>query len=190
MMAHSYAYYTKRKFDPIIWLTFLQCIKFVFRVLDFLVDRIFGVSYIHGSRKERSDAQDSYEKSAHILKIVTRGTLCIAAHHDETNFLYLHHSYTHPKYILENKHVVLRTITKDSAIFFVSDKHVSAYDSTVGPFSFANLFVTAKYMVVLPLESFNRLADEAGDAIKMHGLKISIIHMTARCGSTLLGINS
>ena len=74
-------------------------------VLDFLTDRVLGISFLQGSKKDRAEAARSYEKSAHILKVVTRGTINLAAYHDESNFLYFHHSYIHPKYILENKHV-------------------------------------------------------------------------------------
>ena len=188
-MAHPYSYYTKRTLDPVIWVSFLQCVKLILYILDFLFDRVLGSSFLHGPKNERVEAENCYEKSAHLLKIVTRGTTNLASHHDESNFIYLHHSFTHPKYILENKNVILKTITKDRAIFFVSDKNIDAYDANIGPFSFANIFVTAKYLVILPLDSFKRLADEAGDPITKHGTKITIIHMTARCGSTLLGIS-
>jgi hypothetical protein len=186
-MAHPYAYYMKRKWDPIFWVMFLKCIKLVIYIFDLLTDRIFGISFLHGSQSERNEAATCYEKSAHILKIVTRGTINLAHHHDERNFIYFHHSFTHPKYILENKNVVLKNVTKDAVIFFVSDKNVDPYDAKIGPFSFGNIFVTARYMVVLPLESFHRLAEEAGDPVKKNNTKITIIHMTARCGSTLLG---
>ena len=186
-MAHHYAYYMKRRFDPIFWVMFLKTIKLIIGFFDFLSDRLFGISFLRGSQSERNKAATCYEKSAHILKIVTRGTISLAHHHDESNFIYHHHSFTHPKYILENKNVVLKNVTKDAAIFFVCDKNVDPYDAKIGPFSFGNIFVTARYMVVLPLESFNRLADEAGDPIKKNNARITIIHMTARCGSTLLG---
>ena len=187
MTSHPYSYYTKRRCDPIFWCTFLGLMKLVLFVLDFLTDRVLGVSFLQGSKKDRAEATRSYEKSAHILKVVTRGTINLAAYHDESNFLYFHHSYTHPKYILENKNVILKTLTKKSAYFFVSDENVSAYDPKIGPFSFANAFVSAKYLVILPLEHLPRLAEEAGNPIKKQNVKISIIHMTTRCGSTLLG---
>ena len=187
MMAdHPYSYYTARKLDPIIWFTFVRCIKVVFNILDFFVDHLFGISFLGGSRQERDNASVFYEKSAHVLKVVTRGTLSLAAQHDKTNFLYLHDSYIHPRYVLENENVILRNVTRDSAIFLVSDKNISAYDNKIGPFSFANTFVTAKLMVILPLKHFHRLAEDMGDPIKNHNLKVTIIHMTTRCGSTLL----
>ena len=186
-MAHPYSYYSKRTLDPIIWVTFMRSINLILFICDFLLDRIFGSSFMHGSKTERIEAYNCYEKSAHVLKIVARGTINLACHHDESNFIYLHDSFTHPKYILENKNVYLKTITKEKAIFFVSDKSVNAYDAKYGPFSFGNIFINAKYLIVLPIDSFNRLAEEAGDPITKHGTKITIIHMTARCGSTLLG---
>ena len=186
-MAHPYSYYSKRILDPIIWVTFMQSIKLILVFCDFFLDKLFGSSFLHGSKEERIEATNCYEKSAHVLKIVARGTINLAGHHDESNFIYLHDSFTHPKYILENKNVYLKTITKEKVIFFVSDRDVNAYDAKNGPFSFGNIFINAKYLIVLPIDSFNRLAEEAGDPIAKHGCKITIIHMTARCGSTLLG---
>ena len=188
-MAHPYSYYSKRALDPIIWVTFMRSINLILLFCDFLFDSIFGLSFLHGSKKERTEATNCYEKSAHVLKIVARGTINLACHHDESNFIYIHDSFTHPKYILENKNVYLKTITKEKVIFFVSDRDVNAYDAKNGPFSFGNIFINAKYLIVLPIDSFNRLAEEAGDPIAKHGAKITIIHMTARCGSTLLGTN-
>ena len=185
-MAHPYSYYTKRTLDPIIWLTFIRCINLILTIFDFILDRIFGSSFLHGSKRERIEAANTYEKSAHIVRIITKGTINLSAYHDETNFISIHDSFTHPNFVLENKNVILKTITKDKAIFFVSDKNVNAYDAKYGPFSFGNIFVTAKYLVILPIHSFHRLAEEAGDPIKRNRTKITIIHMTARCGSTLL----
>ena len=187
MAIHPYSYYNKRMCDPIIWCSFLGCVKLVLIFLDFVIDQIFGLSFLNGSRNERTEAKDCYEKSAHIIKIMTRGTINLAAFHDETNFLYFHHSYVHPNYILENKNVILKTIRKDSAIFVVSDENVSVYDAKVGPFSFANAFVCAKFLIILPLHHLHRLAEEARNSIKKNDLKVTIIHMTTRCGSTLLG---
>ena len=186
-MSSQYFYYQKRKLDPFFWLLLITFFKLILCVIDFFLDRIFGISVLYGNRHEREKLSRSYEKSAHILRIVSRGTINLFHPHDESNFLYIHDSYAHPNYILENENVVLKTVTQKSAIFVVSDKNVSAYDSEVGPFLCANTFIVAKYLVILPLTSFVKLSQEAGDPIKKHNLKITFIHMTTRCGSTLLG---
>ena len=45
-------------------------------------------------------------------------------------------------------------------------------------------FFSAKKLVIMPHSSFNRLASEVGDPVDR---KLTLVNMTARCGSTLLG---
>ena len=184
----DYSYYNARKLDPIVWLTFIWCLKIFLQVVDLFLSLLFGKSLLKGSSKEQKDASTTYEKSAHIVKVLSRGTINLASNHDEANFLYMHDSYVHPNYILEHKNVILKTVKKDRAIFCVSDEDVSAYSSTLGPFLLANLFTSATKLIILPIKHFHRLAEERGDPFTTDNLKVTIIHMTTRCGSTLLGI--
>ena len=106
--------------------------------------------------------------------------------HDEANFLYLHDSYLHPSVILKQDNIVLKGVNAKYAIFCVSDENICALDTSIGPFAWANMFVAANKLVFLPIKHFHRLAEESGDPFR-NNVKISMIHMTARCGSTLLG---
>ena len=56
----------------------------------------------------------------------------------------------------------------------------------INSFAFINIFVAAQKLIFLPLEHFHRLAEEIGSPFR-NGLDVVMIHMTARCGSTLLG---
>ncbi len=47
-------------------------------------------------------------------------------------------------------------------------------------------YLTAKKLVVIPHSSFHRLAAEVGDPMADGRCKLTLINMTARCGSTLL----
>ena len=80
----------------------------------------------------------------------------------------------------------MKGVNENNAIFCVSDKDICTLDTTIGPFAYINTFIAAKKLVILPLQHFHRLAEEAGNPFK-NGLSIVMIHMTARCGSTLLG---
>ena len=45
-------------------------------------------------------------------------------------------------------------------------------------------FFAAKKLVIMPHSSLNRLASEVGDPVDR---RLTLVNMTARCGSTLLG---
>ena len=183
---HDYTYYKLRKLDPLVWFTFIRCVKLFLQLFDVFVQLLGGSSILKGSKKEQKEA-GRYEKSAHVLKVVSRGAIMYDVNHDETNFLYLHHSYVHPNYILKHENAILLTVKNDRAIFCVSDKDVSAYSSKTGPFVNPNLFISATKLIVLPIEHFHRLAKDRGDPFEKDDIRITIIHMTGRCGSTIIG---
>ena len=182
---NDYSYYSLRKWDPIFWFGFLRMIKLLIWLLDKLLIAIQGTSILNGSQQERERSKN-YELSAHVVKVLGRGTICLIENHDESNFLYIHESYQHPSYILKHDNIVLKGINRDKAIFVVTDENVCALDTSIGPFAYVNTFIAAKKLIFLPLEHFHKLAEEAGNPFK-NDLDIVMIHMTARCGSTLLG---
>ena len=182
---NDYSYYSLRKWDPIFWFGFLRLTKLLIGVLDKILLAILGTSILSGTQKEREQSKN-YELSAHVVKVFGRGTICLIENHDESNFLYLHDSYQHPSYILKHDNIVLKGINRDKAIFVVTDENVCALDTSIGPFAYVNTFIAAKKVIFLPLEHFHKLAEEAGNPFK-NDLDIVMIHMTARCGSTLLG---
>ena len=182
---NDYSYYSLRKFDPIFWFAFLRIVKFILWILDQICVAVHGTSILNGTQQERVQSKN-YESSAHVVKVLGRGTICLIENHNEDNFLYLHESYQHPSYILKHDNIVLKGVNHEHAIFVVTDKHICALDTSIGPFAYINTFIAAKKLIFLPLEHFHRLAEEAGNPFK-NDLDVVMIHMTARCGSTLLG---
>ena len=140
---------------------------------------------MHGTNEERKLLK-KYASSAHEVKVLGRGTISLVENDDESNYLYLHESYHHPSYVLKNDNVVLKGINEKNAIFCVSEKEVCTLDTTIGPFAYINTFIAAKKLIILPIQHFHRLAEETGNPFK-NGSTVVMIHMTARCGSTLLG---
>ncbi len=57
-----------------------------------------------------------------------------------------------------------------------------AWTSTRFPFLFISQYLKAKKLVVMPIESFHRLAGEIGEP----KMPVGVVNMTARCGPTLL----
>ena len=181
----DYSYYSLRKWDPIFWFGFLRIVKVFVSIADWILTTILGTGLLHGTKEERKLAKN-YENSAHLVKVLGRGTISLIENHDESNFLCLHESYHHPSYILKHDNVVLKGINEKNAIFCVSDKKVCTLDTTIGPFAYINTFIAAKKLIILPIQHFHRLAEETGNPFK-NGSTVVMIHMTARCGSTLLG---
>ena len=181
----DYAYFSLRKWDPIFWFGFLKMVKLFVYVVDRVLVVMLGKSILQGTNEDRKLSKN-YERSAHLVKVLGRGTISLIENHDEANFLYLHESYQHPSFILKHDNVVLNGVNKEHAIFCVSDEDVCNLDTTIGPFAYVNMFIAARKLIFLPIQHFHRLAEEAGDPFK-NDLGIIMIQMTARCGSTLLG---
>ena len=182
----DYGYYKMRKLDPIIWFLLILVVKALLYIMDIFLRLCFDVSLLNGTRLEQERSKE-YEHSGHILKIYGRGTISLFGNHDETNFLYLHDKYVHPNYILEHENVSLMGVDDKRAYFCVSNKDVDPFDSSTGPFLWANTFIAAEKLLILDIAHFHRLAECRGDPFQKDNLKITIIHMTTRCGSTLIG---
>ena len=182
----DYGYYKLRKLDPIIWWAFILCVKGVVYLVDIILRLCFDYSVLNGSKLER-DKSHLYEHSAHMIKIYGRGTISLFGNHNETNFLYLHDKYVNPSYILEHDNVSLMGIDNKRAYFCVSKDNVDPYSSSTGPFLWANTFIAAEKQLIIDLQHFHTLADIRGDPFEKDNLKITIIQMTTRCGSTLIG---
>ena len=182
---NDYGYYTLRKWDPIFWFALVKLLKFIAFLVDIVLINLVGTSILNGSNEERKRSKE-YEHSAHVVNVISRGTIALVANHDESNFFYVHDQYVHPNFILEHDNIVLKGSNTKHAIFCVSRKGICTLDSSIGPFAWVNTFIAAEKLIFLPLNHFHHLAEESGNPL-MNNLKVTIIHMTARCGSTLLG---
>ena len=182
----AYDYYKNRKFDPIFWFLFIILLRGIICIFDKLLWLCFSHSVLKGNKRQQ-EMSKKYEHSAHIMNVYARGTNNLLSIHDETNFLCLHERYVHPKYILKNDNVILMDVDQKCAYFCISDENVDTCHSSVGPFLWGNNFVSIKKLLILDINHFHRLAKVRGNPFEKDNLNITIIHMTMRCGSTLLG---
>ena len=185
---HDYSYYSLRIWDPIFWFGFIKIIKAFLFISDIILSYIIGYSLLNGSNTERERSKQ-YEYSAHMVKVFARGTINLIEEKDKENFLYLHDSYVDPNVILKHDNVVLMGMNAKYAIFCVSENNICTLDTSIGPFAWVNTFIAANKLIFLPMKHFHRLGEESGDPFR-NNIRVSMIHMTARCGSTLLGTNS
>ncbi len=162
----------------------LIAIKFALCVIERVTDLLFGVTFTGGTREERHKAERLYEISAHLVRVLWRAKYgpWEARNCRLGNFLYVHKRYVHPNYILQNKNVSLLAVEKSYALFCVTDPSVDLFDITKHPFHIISQFTESQELAILPVKSFHRLAEEIGDP----NVPVGMIHMTARCGSTLL----
>ena len=75
---------------------------------------------------------------------------------------YRHLEYVHPEYVLSRDDISLQSVTTSSAVFTVTP-NTDVYNPRVTPFFFIGQFLYTKELVVMPLESFHRLADEMNE---------------------------
>ncbi len=169
------------KVDDTIQHGFLRLLRIIFTLFDILLNLVTGVSLISGSSREREKAAD-YENSAQIVSIIWRAKIASVRVTRITDFLYKHKEYVNPEYVLKHKNATLMAVEKDYALFAVSDPSVDVYDSQKFSFLFMADYEQAKELVIIPIKSFHRLADELGDP----KVPVAMTAMTTRCGSTLL----
>ena len=150
--------------------------------IDLVLDLLLGFTLTGGTREERLKAKEHYEQSAQLVSIWGRGAFSFVARHYPENYWYFHKAYVHPEEILRNEKATLQGVTNTHAFFCISRQDKDVYDTSLAPFVFLIQFFEAQELYILPLKSMYRLADELGDP----KVEVSLLHMTARCGSTLV----
>ncbi len=68
--------------------------------------------------------------------------------------------------------------------FCVSNPSKNVYEIGFAPFLFIVQFIEAQKMLVMSHEDLHKLGDQLGDP---NHAKVTLLGMTARCGSTLVG---
>ncbi len=159
----------------------LCLVRAVCLILDRVIDSLCGTSFLRGSRIERLEAED-YEKSAQIVNIIWRAKLALFRVTRKNCFIYKHDRYVHPEYVLSSVNVTLMAVEKYYVLFAVTDPNMNIFDSSKFPFLFLTQFFQSKQLVIMPIKSFHRLANELGDP----KVPVAMMAMTTRCGSTLL----
>ncbi len=171
--------------DPAFAFWAVSVANLLIAIFDVVVGTLFGRSYRHGTRSAKRLASEEYSCSAQLLSIEARGAYSTIHVIQPRNFVLKHERYVHPNYALEHDNVILMGHTPTHAFFSVSDENENFYDVEKHPFMFMAQFYKSKKLLMMPWKSFNRLASELGDPDTSRR-KVALIHMTARCGSTLL----
>ncbi len=169
--------------DDLLKYWLLLVVKAIVFICDAIVDMLFGYSFVGGIKEERAKGADNYESSAHLVKIIWKVRPHIFKQTVQLdNFLYKHEAYLHPNFVLKNKNVTMFILDKEHAAFCVTDPDVDVYDTKTFPFMTAGQWKVVEKLLIMPIASFHRLADEVGRP------KVPVITagMTARSGSTLL----
>jgi len=128
------------------------------------------------------EAARYYERSAHLVTVKWKAHYSPFWFHFLENFLYQHEAYVDPRLILELKNVSLFQVTRNYALFCVTAPDVDIYDTKKYPFMFVSHYDKCEKIIILPINSFHKLAAELGDP----DVPVVINHMTNRCGSTLI----
>ena len=93
----------------------------------------------------------------------------------------MHHSLDPSDYILNNDHVTFMGMSETHAWFSVSPS-IDVYDATKMPFAFLSQYLNSEKLLIVTHAALHRVAEKIS---QLEGNCI-MIHMTARCGSTLL----
>ncbi len=99
----------------------------------------------------------------------------------QSNFVLAHDSFVPPDYVLSDDVSLLR-VTQTEAIFVEQDKSMPPAFSNEYSFATLGQVTTARYIIVVPLQSFLELAER----MENNEEKIMIVHNISRCGGTLL----
>lgn len=175
------------KVDPAFFFWIMQFYRAQIWLLDtYILGPIFRVTITNGRREEEARAKTDYSRSAQIVSVIGRGSYCYAGKHSLDNFFYRHVKYVNPRHVLKADNITLQGITPTHAFFCVTppgDSKTGVYETEKAPFTYILQYLMSEQMVIMPLESLNKLAAEVGDpAVE----SLTFVNSTARCGGTLL----
>ena len=127
-------------------------------------------------------AASVYNKSAQLVTIKARGhqhplLLCSL-----WNYIYKHEKFVSPDIVINDPQATLVIVTPTYAVFCITPPEVNVINVSKHPFTVAAQATLAKQLIIVPTQSFHQLADKVGDP----KVKVGLVLMTARCGSTLL----
>jgi len=145
------------------------------------VQRLYWLLNGTYSQVSKSRSLEHYGTSAQVMNIHGRFKI------DEylfpakrSDFLLTHDRFEHPDYILKD-HVTLYQVDEKEAIFVEAPEGHELWRSQYSAFFMNAQFRHALKIIILPIESFHRLAAQIGDPPI-----VTFLSNTARCGSTLL----
>jgi len=158
--------------------------EIAWEIMNFIFCCIQGIYWIiNGTywqlRESRLPA--NYKTSGQVLNVQFRHKLDTYIFQAKcSDFLLTHNRFENPEYVLQD-HVCLYSVNENEAIFVEGPPGAELWRH-----KYSAVFLTAQYtfaqkVIILPIESFHRLASQVGDPAK-----VTFLCNTARCGSTLL----
>ncbi len=169
--------------DDLVSYCALQVARAILFFLEGLLEPLLGWTLTRGWKSERLRALSDYSASAQVVRVLWKTRMYMFKETKERCFLYRHDKYVHPDYVLKRRNVSLMGVDKDYAVFLETDPSVDIYDSKKFPFLVVSQLDEVKErVIIMPIESFHRLADDLGDP----QFPVGLMSMTNRCGSTLV----
>ncbi len=125
---------------------------------------------------------ENYHRSAQVLSIITRGKLDnIGCRNSVGDFMCFHDRFDHPQIVCKQE-VTLYHVTQDIAVFVKFPDGALPWNVDKYGFSRTEQFKMAEKVIIMPMSSACRLAQEIGSPKGY----IIFLNITARCGSTLM----
>lgn len=128
---------------------------------DTVLNVCVGVTLGHGTRVGCAAAKE-YGSSAHLAKLRFGASPVNYLGLSLGTYVCTHVRYVHPDYALR-ENVCLWFFDGDKAVFAVCDEEASFYDTQAFPFLFMSLEKLARHLLIMPIKSLHRLADDIGD---------------------------
>lgn len=147
-----------------------------------LFQRIIWICNGTQSKVQAAKHPANYHKSTQILRVRSRHFLSPIDFPSLRNFIMTHESFTSPEYVFQNHGVSLYFFTKDYAVFCDSGEGRPLWDASYGEFFRNSAADSSKFLLLMPLSAFQRLANEVGPP----ELPLIFMSNTMRCGSTLM----
>jgi len=144
------------------------------RLLDWICRLLHLPSPIYGAR-------GPHHQGCHLVKVVWRSALNLASPPDLDNYMVVHEDWVDEEYILNKDNVTLHGVNRSHVWFSVSTPGLNVYSLNFS-FVFLAQHLFAEKLVIMPIESFHKLADQTGDP----KVPVTILSNMSRCGSTLI----
>jgi hypothetical protein len=167
--------YLELTFSFSVWLIYLA----LNNVYTFIRGLYWRTNGVHEQRLA-SKLPENYKTSAHVKRIIYKRYLDGLVMASEIDFVTVHEEFTNPETVLHDDWTIY-TLTRSEAIFVKKQKDwpVPLFHSD---FFFFAQFDSAVKIITMPLNQFNKLADE----MENNDAQLVVLQNQARSGGTLL----
>ena len=109
----------------------ITCYRFA-RLLFIVVQRINWELNGTGRRLRQSTDPRYYERSAQVLDVIVEHRFCDMQANRFEDFICVHYRFENPRFVIDNEHVTLLTITDQNAVFAVAKNKGLYYEYLCG----------------------------------------------------------